>query len=302
MPRLNRPTKVGFTLIELLVVIAIIAILIGLLLPAVQKIREAANRMKCSNQLKQMSLGAANYEGTYGVMPPSWANNNGTAYGSLHFFLLPFVEQDNVFRVAGNNSWNQNNTKIPIYSCPSDSSRWTAYPDGGTSYAFNCMVFGAAWGTDYKAGLNSLVGSMPDGTSNTVIFAERYKYCNPSWGGHTDPVWAAHPWSTPNGPWAVAAFGYTTAATQPWGYPSYNGNLNGYMPDLGWNNPQPPANAPFQANPSAAACNWYILQSGHSGVMNAGLGDGSVRGVRTTISPQVWTQACSPSDGNVVNF
>jgi prepilin-type N-terminal cleavage/methylation domain-containing protein len=302
MPRLNRPTKVGFTLIELLVVIAIIAILIGLLLPAVQKIREAANRMKCSNQLKQMSLGAANYEGTYGVMPPSWASNGNTQYGSLHFFLLPFVEQDNVFKAAGNNSWNVRETKIPIYSCPSDSSKWTAFPEGGTSYAFNLMVFGSKpWGQDHGVGVNSLVGSMPDGTSNTVIFAERYKYCNPTWGGHTDPQWAAHPWSSGNGQWAVAAFGWTTASNSPWGYPNFNHGENIY-PDMGWSNGGPPSNTAFQANPSAAACNWYLLQSGHSGVMNCGLGDGSVRGVRATIAVQVWTQACHPSDGNVTDF
>jgi prepilin-type processing-associated H-X9-DG protein len=277
-----------------LVVIAIIAILIGLLLPAVQKIREAANRMKCSNQLKQMSLGAANYENTNGVMPPSWAHNNGTAYGSLHFWLLPYVEQDNLFRQAGNNSWNVNNSKVNIYTCPSDPTKWNSFPDGGTSYAFNLMVFGPTWGQDYKSGLNSLITSMPDGTSNTVLFAERYKLCQPSSGGHTDPVWAAHPWSTPNGPWAVAAFGYTTSSNSPYGYPNLNGGTSGYYPDLGWANGP---GTPFQTNPTAANCNWYVLQSAHSGTMNAAMGDGSVKSVRSSISVQTWTQACHPSDG-----
>lgn len=94
----------GFTLIELLVVIAIIAILIGLLLPAVQKIREAANRMKCSNHLKQLGLGVHNYESTYGVMPaPGQCDSTGSSTTTymIHSWctmLLPYIEQDNLFR------------------------------------------------------------------------------------------------------------------------------------------------------------------------------------------------------------
>jgi prepilin-type N-terminal cleavage/methylation domain-containing protein len=289
----------GFTLIELLVVIAIIAILIGLLLPAVQKVREAAARMTCSNQLKQMGVAVANYESANSRLPPGWTSTAGTQYGGLHFWLLPYVEQDNVYKAAGNNSWNQNNTLIKTFICPSDATVWTSYTNGGVNYAYNVWVFSGnvGWGGDQKPG--SFITAMPDGTSNTVTFAERYKLCQPSSGGHTDPVWAAHPWSTPNGPWAVPAFGYTSwsNASGIANVPNGGGNLNGYYPDYWTHGNGPGGSIPFQTSPSAANCNWYAPQGAHTGTMQVALGDGSVRGVSTGVSTTTWVYACVPNDG-----
>lgn len=165
----------AFTLVELLVVIAIIGILVGLLLPAVQAAREAARRMQCQNNLKQQALACHNCHDTFKRFPPQSGNFGGSWYAPLYFHLLMFIEQRNVWDMAGNcdlaaavgqatpNTWvnlgytwptwgsvNTGNrtwlrqTRMPTFQCPSDATLgngldWTP---GDSSYAGNFLLFG----------------------------------------------------------------------------------------------------------------------------------------------------------------
>src|SRR5947209_5687603 len=195
----------GFTLIELLVVIALIPILIGLLLPAVQKAREAAARMKCSNNLKQVGLALHNYEGANGKLPPLYP---GTAPGSTIFNykytwsvlaqLNPYLEQTNIYNSmdlnqpmydATNQITSQNRfavvQKVGIFLCPSDrgmpvSSAYGVTDMGPTNYVacHGSGVSGGGYGSPvngdgiFPAVTGVKITDIGDGTSNTAAFSE----------------------------------------------------------------------------------------------------------------------------------
>jgi prepilin-type N-terminal cleavage/methylation domain-containing protein len=145
---MNRHPRRGFTLIELLVVIAIIAILIGLLLPAVQKVREAAARSSCSNNMRQIGLATLNYENVYGEFPPSFSVNAPSlipstfVIHSFHIHILPYIEQDNVFRQYNfdQSFWTASNqvplrTPIKTFICPSTPGGIERRATGSVSFS-----------------------------------------------------------------------------------------------------------------------------------------------------------------------
>jgi len=287
-------------------VIAIIAILIGLLLPAVQKVRAAAARATCSNNVKQIGVAVHNFQSTYGVVPlcegaPMGASPYGASvrnpaggYGTTFYYLLPYIEQDALYKQLNGNSMNIQAQIVKTFICPSDPSVTNAGSYGGcgamnsdnvqrnnfgsSCYAANVMVFD-------PRGTKSVEAQMPDGTANTVMFSERFKNCSPDGahgGGCTLPAWA---WNTiVNGGdcWSSPTFGAQNAGINQM-------NCGGAMFANG--------SVAFQAGPTAQACNWYVTQGGHTGSMQVGMGDGSVRGVSESISVTTWTLACTPNDG-----
>jgi prepilin-type N-terminal cleavage/methylation domain-containing protein len=294
----GRLPRLGFTLIELLVVIAIIAILIGLLLPAVQKVRAAAARTQCSNNLKQIGLAVHNYAGTYNSQLPALTATTaqpkyGNYVGGLFITLLPFIEQGALYAAAVSNNATPTDTwdavvpgsttvrqqPIKTYVCPADftytngASQSTVGTWMGGSYAANYQVFGTV-----QMGGNGnfpayFISNIPDGTSNTVGFGEQYATCTST---------AGTLWSYP---------GITVTTTL-----GSNGAF--WMPVIA--NTQTYAAAAYgipQTTPTIQACSKTLSQSGHTGQVLVGLMDGSVRGVNASIGATTWQNALLPADG-----
>jgi len=333
----------GFTLIELLVVIAIIAILIGLLLPAVQKIREAANRMKCSNNLKQQGLALHNYHDTNGYLPPGAANDVapfGTAGGpqwgsSWKVYILPFVEQDNVFRqwtFNSNSGYTNgqittllNNYTVPIYRCP--SSPLPAFATrGGVScnmavgsytgiagsvvpgnasatpvYSVGCCNGSGPLATDngvLYAGSQVTLSGVSDGLSNTIIVGEQSNHLRDANGR---PITAGFSRGFGSSEtlygWTMGAAHNTGGGQAGWGDGRHFNctSVRYRINQIGFTG----ANASDGVNNDMGTN--FPLSSAHSGGINALIGDGSVRFIRDSIDINVLSAYCTKAGGEVAS-
>jgi prepilin-type N-terminal cleavage/methylation domain-containing protein len=355
MNTLPARSRRGFTLIELLVVIAIIAILIGLLLPAVQKVREAAARATCQNNVKQLALACHNYENANGALPP-YSIATGSQFGSAHFLMLPYIEQDNLFRQANGISFNVRTAPVKTFVCPTDptatggvfTSQAVNYPFNGTApnrisvngtpygaatYAINGQVITASMTAGHPTnGSRTLIG-ISDGTSNTILFAERMAFCaGPEFpsttatrrlasGSVTWSIWARGGKNTANSNWAdgapAAPLPPANYANSPDAYTWWDNAMfdHPYRVPSNLNAGPGPRTDPnfrqnwdggvvnpggIQGSPRPHACDYRRLQAIHGNVMTAGLADGSVRSITSSIGALTLQRAATPVGGEVL--
>jgi prepilin-type N-terminal cleavage/methylation domain-containing protein len=326
MARLEHQRPTAFSLIELLVVLAILAVLVGLLLAAVQKVREAGARAQSSNHLRQIVLAVHNCHDQYGALPPGWGyfpggpadpseGGGAAAIGNVFFHLLPFIEQDTLYQSTaepGSGPPESPGTyyipygptypgiatsPIKIYQNPSDpsmsgsgtvvGSTTAAEGWGACGYAFNAQVFctvDSQGNFDDWWACPQVPRSFSDGTSNTIVFAEKLTLCGDPAGRYGGAnAWAEAPAEDAMPVFSVSRF--PTAGSPP-----------GALPATG-------PNTHFQVQPFPSAsdrCQYWVPQTARAGIL-VGLADGSVRNVGGSISPATWWAACTPAGGEMMD-
>ena len=299
--------RVAFTLIELLVVIAIIAVLIGLLLPAVQKVREAANRAKCANNLKQIGLAFHQFENTNSFLPPngSWGRGDPGDSFSVLARILPYVDQANLYRLVDFGAATSNQIavigqRIPIYICPSDPNDkqgTTTPPTYPTTYGANLGDWfiendtngqfgnGAFPGTRYPSQRGLRLLDIADGTSTTAGFAE-VKAFEP-WLSRSGTIPAAPP-ATPSDLLAMGGTFRSSTAHASWGegFAFLTGLTFVFAPNTPVPYTNPTDGVVYDVDWSGGASVLYAAltaRSYHAGGVNTLFVDGSVRFVTNSI-------------------
>ncbi len=293
--------RAGFTLIELLVIVAIIAVLIGLLLPAVQKIREAANRIRCLSHLKQLGLAIHAYHDVHRVLPPG-QGPRGCCWGTWQVAVLPFVEQSGLAKLYDRNLrysdaanvQNVTSKRLAVFTCPSDqaSTPWmgmtahnyavnygnTGLEVRGENFAQLESLHGVVFqGAPFTTGMGLRLTDLRDGTSTTLLAAEVVQGQAQDLRGLT--------W------WGEAA-----------GFETYVGP-NSSQPDvlqytIWCNNASP--NPPCAAPPTMTAPIMHASRSRHPGGVQVVLCDGSAKFVANGINISTWRALSTTWGGEVV--
>jgi len=258
--------RAGFTLIELLVVIAIIAILIGLLLPAVQKVREAAARMTSSNNLKQQGLGVHNYHDSFMKFPSNGMSATNAAWAtatqniSVHVAILPYIEQGNLYNQStAATAWNA--AVVKPYVDPTDTTIGSTA--GLTSYAWNPLVFNTG-----AVSFTNLT-TMSDGTSNTIMESQRMAVCTAA---------SSTSFTITTGTGAAPGTTALFIATIPASTTTF---AIGTKP-----------------SPGVPTCVAGRAESQQAGSMLISMCDASVRGISSGVGATSWQSAVTPSTGD----
>ncbi|MDY3555032.1 DUF1559 domain-containing protein [Gemmata sp. JC717] len=312
---MHHSRRLAFTLIELLVVIAIIAVLIGLLLPAVQKVREAAARMKCQNNVKQLALAMHNYHSGNGQFPiggqglPCPGVTGSTVRTPFMPFLLQYFEQDNVYKLYDmNQAFNAaaNATaigiKLKVFQCPSDDERPQFVGSGGAAdYKGNYGLNWGRWNYCDQGGPTANAAPLNVGTAGRAPFYERYgaRMEHISDGTSNTLMWLemlqgigeTAPLDRRGRLWNPDSCGYNVSTRFP---------PNSSTPDYTLCNNNPERGLPCTLG-AGDNLNYYMgSRSRHTGGVNVAMCDGSVRFVRNAVDSATWAGASSMAGGEVL--